>query len=93
VDIQGFALQKVCLDDIDIAHMMFGNDNPILLISGSNNVMDVWPSSVPQELSSNHKAIVFDRRVTGTEDVAVPAAKSLILVQKIPGAWLVQIEE
>jgi pimeloyl-ACP methyl ester carboxylesterase len=30
--------------------------------------------------------------ITGTEDVAVPAANSLILVQKIPGAWLVQIK-
>src|SRR5918999_5220137 len=29
--------------------------------------------------------------ITGTEDVAVPAANSLILVEKIPGAWLVQI--
>ena len=30
--------------------------------------------------------------VTGTEDVAVPAANSLIIAQKIPGAWLVQIK-
>jgi pimeloyl-ACP methyl ester carboxylesterase len=30
--------------------------------------------------------------IAGTEDVAVPAANSLILVQKIPGAWLVQIK-
>jgi pimeloyl-ACP methyl ester carboxylesterase len=30
--------------------------------------------------------------ITGTEDVAVPTANSLILVQKIPGAWLVQIK-
>ncbi|MFL6376955.1 MAG: alpha/beta fold hydrolase [Nitrososphaeraceae archaeon] len=30
--------------------------------------------------------------VTGTEDVSVPAANSLIIVQKIPGAWLVQIK-
>jgi pimeloyl-ACP methyl ester carboxylesterase len=30
--------------------------------------------------------------ITGTEDVAVPAANSLILAQKIPGAWLVQIK-
>lgn len=30
--------------------------------------------------------------VTGTKDVAVPAANSLVLVQKIPGAWLVQIK-
>jgi pimeloyl-ACP methyl ester carboxylesterase len=30
--------------------------------------------------------------VTGTEDIAVPAANSLIIAQKIPGAWLVQIK-
>jgi len=29
--------------------------------------------------------------ITGTEDVAVPAANSLILVKKIPGAWIAQI--
>ena len=31
--------------------------------------------------------------VTGTEDVATPAANSLIIAQKIPGAWLVQFKE
>jgi len=31
--------------------------------------------------------------ITGNKDVAVPAANSLILVQKIPGSWLVQIKE
>ena len=30
--------------------------------------------------------------ITGTKDVAVPAANSLILAQKIPGSWLVQIK-
>jgi pimeloyl-ACP methyl ester carboxylesterase len=30
--------------------------------------------------------------ITGTEDVAVPAANSLILVKKITNAWLVQIK-
>jgi pimeloyl-ACP methyl ester carboxylesterase len=30
--------------------------------------------------------------ITGTEDVAVPAANSLILMEKIPGAWLVQVK-
>jgi len=30
--------------------------------------------------------------ITGTKDVAVPAANSLIIAQKIPGAWLVQIK-
>ena len=30
--------------------------------------------------------------ITGTKDVSVPTANSLIIVQKIPGAWLVQIK-
>ena len=30
--------------------------------------------------------------ITGTEDVAVPAANSLILVKRIPGAWIAQIK-
>jgi pimeloyl-ACP methyl ester carboxylesterase len=30
--------------------------------------------------------------ITGTDDISVPAVNSLILVQKIPGAWLVQIQ-
>ncbi|MGA7898367.1 MAG: alpha/beta hydrolase [Nitrososphaeraceae archaeon] len=29
--------------------------------------------------------------ITGNEDVSVPVANSLIMTQKIPGAWLVQI--
>jgi pimeloyl-ACP methyl ester carboxylesterase len=30
--------------------------------------------------------------ITGTDDVTSPPANSLILAQKIPGAWLVQIK-
>ena len=30
--------------------------------------------------------------ITGTEDVSVPAANSLIIVQKVPSSWLVQIK-
>jgi pimeloyl-ACP methyl ester carboxylesterase len=30
--------------------------------------------------------------ITGTDHISVPAANSLILAQKIPGAWLVQIQ-
>ena len=30
--------------------------------------------------------------ITGTDDVTSPPANSLILTQKIPGAWLVQIK-
>jgi pimeloyl-ACP methyl ester carboxylesterase len=36
-----------------------------LLISGSGLVMDVWPSSMLQVLSSNHRVIIFDNRGVG----------------------------
>ena len=31
--------------------------------------------------------------ITGTDDVVVPSANSLIIAAKIPGAWLVQIKD
>jgi len=30
--------------------------------------------------------------ITGTEDVTIPAANSLIIAEKVPGAWLVQMK-
>lgn len=30
--------------------------------------------------------------ITGTDDVTSPSANSLVLAEKIPGAWLVQIK-
>jgi len=57
------------------------------------NIVEEWFatnwSGVCNQLS---KISVPTLVVTGTEDVAIPAANSLIIVQKIPGAWLVQIK-
>ena len=30
--------------------------------------------------------------MTGTEDVTIPTANSLIIAERIPGAWLVQMK-
>ena len=65
VDIQNIPVKKVHVEDIEIAYKTFGKGDPILLISGSGNVMDVWPSSMLQELSSNHTVIIFDNRGVG----------------------------
>jgi pimeloyl-ACP methyl ester carboxylesterase len=65
IDIQGVPSKKVQVGDIEIAYKTFGKGDPILLISGSGNVMDVWPSSMLQELSSNHTVIIFDNRGVG----------------------------
>ncbi|HEX6029017.1 MAG TPA: alpha/beta hydrolase [Nitrososphaeraceae archaeon] len=65
LDIQSIPAKKVHVGDIDIAYKILGKGDPILLISGSGNVMDVWPSSMLQELSSNHTVIIFDNRGVG----------------------------
>jgi pimeloyl-ACP methyl ester carboxylesterase len=57
------------------------------------NIVEEWFatnwSGVCNQLS---KISVPTLVVTGTQDIAVPAANSLIIAQKIPGAWLVQIK-
>lgn len=58
-------LQKTRVGDIDIAYKQIGHGPPILLISGSGNVMDVWPTHFLQELSKDHKVIIFDNRGVG----------------------------
>ena len=56
---------KVNVGDIEIAFKTFGNGPPILLISGSGNVMDVWPSHFLKELAKNHTVTIFDNRGVG----------------------------
>jgi pimeloyl-ACP methyl ester carboxylesterase len=65
LDIQSILSKKVHVGDVDIAYKTLGKGDPILLISGSGNVMDVWPSSMLEELSSNHTVIIFDNRGVG----------------------------
>lgn len=57
--------QKVKVGDIVIAYKQIGQGPPILLISGSGNVMDAWPTHLLQELSKDHKVIIFDNRGVG----------------------------
>ena len=57
--------KKINVGDIKIAYKTFGNGPPIILVSGSANVMDVWPSYFLQELSKNHKVVIFDNRGVG----------------------------
>ena len=49
LEIQSIPSKKVHVGDIDITYKTFGKGDAILLISGSGNVMDVWPSSMLQE--------------------------------------------
>ena len=65
LNIQDISAKKVHVGDIDIAYKIFGRGNPILLISGSGNVMDVWPTHFLKELALNHTVIIFDNRGVG----------------------------
>jgi len=57
--------EKVRVGDIDIAYRIFGNGEPILLVSGASAGIDGWDPSTLRSLSSNHKVIVFDGRGVG----------------------------
>jgi pimeloyl-ACP methyl ester carboxylesterase len=57
------------------------------------NIVEAWfATNWPGVCGQLSKISVPTLVITGTEDVAVPAANSLIIAQKIPGSWLVQIQ-
>ena len=59
-----------------------------------NNLTQNWKSTnwngVCSQLPNISKPTLV---MTGTDDVTIPAANSLIIAGKIPGAWLVQIKD
>ena len=59
----------------------------IQTILGQIRAIDTWTDSCNQLSRITKPTLVID----GTEDVITPSANSLILAEKIPGAWLVQI--
>ncbi len=67
--IQDILLEKVRVGDIDIAYKMFGNGEPILLVSGASVGIDGWDPATLTSLSSNHTVIVFDNRGVGNTTI------------------------
>jgi pimeloyl-ACP methyl ester carboxylesterase len=65
LNLQDIPAKKVHVGNIDITYKMSAMGNPIILIVGVPLVMDAWPSSILQELSSNHTIIIFDNRGVG----------------------------
>jgi pimeloyl-ACP methyl ester carboxylesterase len=65
LNVQDIPIQKINVGDIDIAYKVFGKGDPILLIPGSNAVMDTWDPTILRDLSSNHTVIIFDHRGVG----------------------------
>jgi len=58
-------IQKVHVNDIEIAYKVFGEGEPLVLIMGYGSAMDLWPPKFLDHLSSNYKVIVFDNRGMG----------------------------
>jgi pimeloyl-ACP methyl ester carboxylesterase len=66
IDIYKIPVEKVHVDDIDIAYKTFGNgSNIILLISGGSNTMNFWDPHLLNELSTNNTVLVYDSRGIG----------------------------
>ena len=68
-DIQNTSEKIVQAGDVDIAYKMFGNGEPILLISGGSADKNAWDPSFINDLSSNHTVIVFDNRGVGNTTI------------------------
>ena len=78
--------EKVRVGDIDVAYKMFGQGDPILLISPAQADMNAWELSANlSELSSNHTVIVFDSRgvgntTTGNRPFSIQQLQMILLV-------------
>jgi pimeloyl-ACP methyl ester carboxylesterase len=57
--------KKIRVGDIDIAYKIFGNGDPLLLIPGFSQTMDMWGDNVLSRLSANNTLIIFDNRGIG----------------------------
>src|SRR5918994_3236029 len=70
VNISDIPAKKITLGDIDIAYKIFGKGEfPLVLISGSANVMEAWPTSFLNEMALTHKVIIFDNRGVGNTTI------------------------
>ena len=71
-----------------------GGSSPTTALKQQYNVVLNWLatnwSGICDELTKISSPTLT---ITGTDDVVVPTANSLIIVQKIPGAWLAQIND
>jgi len=63
--IAGIESKTVQVGDIDVAYKMFGEGEPIVLITGYSATMDLWCPEMLAGLASHYKVIIFDNRGMG----------------------------
>ncbi|HEY9485548.1 MAG TPA: hypothetical protein VIQ04_02810 [Nitrososphaeraceae archaeon] len=57
LSIQCIPAKKVQVGDIDIAYIMLGKDDPILLFNGASDGMDAWDPSFPMTLQTHSNCV------------------------------------
>jgi hypothetical protein len=82
---EGMPTEKVRVGDIDMTYRMFGNGEPILLISGASAGIGGWDPSTLRSLSSNHTVVVFDGRGVGNTSMGSKPFSIQQLANDTPG--------
>jgi pimeloyl-ACP methyl ester carboxylesterase len=62
---------------------------PIDILERQGEAIVSWKGTCDQLKEISQDTLV----VTGTDDLILPSANSMILVEKIPGAWLAQFKD
>jgi pimeloyl-ACP methyl ester carboxylesterase len=57
--------EQIQVGDITVKYKKIGQGDPILLISGTGNQLEFWPSDLIHKLSKNHTVITFDNHGIG----------------------------
>lgn len=58
-------LQRVRVDDIDVAFRELGRGEPLLMITAYSVSMDMWDTRLLRQLASRYRVIIFDNRGMG----------------------------
>jgi pimeloyl-ACP methyl ester carboxylesterase len=104
-DVLGFSMGSFVAQDLTVLHpekvnrlILYGAPKPKEIVTPNIlkqqfNIIEDWYATNSSGICSQLPKIFNPTLViTGTEDVSVPAANSLIITEKIPGSWLVQIK-
>ena len=62
---------------------------PIGILERQGEAIFSWKGTCHQLKEISQDTFV----VTGTDDLVLPSANSMMLIEKIPGAWLIQFKE
>ena len=55
----------VTVGDINVSYKVFGNGDPLVMITGYSTTKDTWDPNFLQSLASQYKVVVFDNRGMG----------------------------